>query len=259
MSKPTIATTDDNELDGELLDLRKQIDRLTKAAVNAPTSLVQPLNVSPGPSGILIALSDGTVALVSAALFLDVADEFALSAYGAGVKMNKPVHSKLLFAQQSIQGGDTIASTSVETAFATTYNGIAASSLAAGNVIRIVASGIYSTDATASPSLRVKIKLGSVVYLDTQATNLFTNESSKGWRIEASFIVLTTGAGGTAECQGEWGCGSATTSFYGPIANTGTVALDTTVVEAVSITAKHANANVGTSIQMRQLMVELLK
>lgn len=128
--------------------------------------------------------------------------------------------------------------------------------LVAGKTIRLTASGFLT--APGATTLRLRIKLGTTVILDTgaQAIAAATNQH---WQIDALITCRTTGATGTVHAQGRFIFFTAATApagvEFGP--NTAAVPVDTTAAQAVGLTALWSAATTE-SITTTNLTVEVL-
>lgn len=156
----------------------------------------------------------------------------------------------LVYANTTIPGGNTIANTATETAFTSSYN-IPANSLQVGSVIRARLFGVYSTDASVAPTLRVRLKLDSTTVVDTQAATLSTGVTSAGWSLEAQLIVTAIGGSGSVESQGV----AALDAALVDTPNTSGISVDTTVAQTVSATAQWGAADTDNTITLRELVI----
>lgn len=124
-----------------------------------------------------------------------------------------------------------------------------------GNVFRITASGMYTTDDGTS-TVAIACKVGSTTYhtITTTAGTI----SNAPWRIEWVFTVKTIGASGKA-----FSYASAKTNNVNKDSvqtTAGGVTIDTTVSpgQAISLTATWSSGDSGDSITIRQFLIELL-
>lgn len=147
------------------------------------------------------------------------------------------------------------ANTTAETALSSTGEGsltLPANYLRVGRTIHVRASGFHSS--SAGPTIRIRIKLGSTGVLDTTAINS-GNGTNKMWLAEGTITCRTTGASGTVFGQGyyaEFHPSGTTDSMV----NTGTNTIDTTVPQAVSVTAQWGTASPSNTITCTNLTVE---
>jgi len=182
----------------------------------------------------------------------------ALITNGSGV-LSFGTASTKVFSNTSVPGGNTIANTVVETAFSSSYT-IPANALAAGNVLRLKMWGVYSTDVIA-PTLRMKVKLGSTVILDSGAVSALVGASTNlGWSVNTDLSWFTIGASGTVDSQavGEFATAAAAAITINE-ANTATTTIDTTATQAITVTITWGTANASNTITMRQFTIEWLK
>jgi len=126
--------------------------------------------------------------------------------------------------------------------------------LLAGKTIKITGHGIHS--ASGSPSITIKVKLGSTVVLTTGsvATGNTTNEE---WEIAALITCRTAGSSGTVFAQGCYIENASTPRSFG-MANTSATTINTTTSQALTITAQWTAANVANTISLTNLVVEVL-
>lgn len=162
----------------------------------------------------------------------------------------------LLFSQKTVQSGDTVANTTAETAFATTYT-IPAAILHIGQTVRAKAYGVFGT--TATPTLRIKTKLGSTVILDSGAFTTGSGVANGGWEFECIFTAIAVGPSGQIEVQGHssFNSGSGAANFVN-LANTSPVTIDTTQPQVLSQTVTWGTASASNTITRRIATVETI-
>lgn len=164
--------------------------------------------------------------------------------------------SSLVYVNDTIPAGNTVANTTSETAFTSTYD-IAANSLAVGTVVRIKLYGIYGTDAV-PPTLRLRVKLDSTTVLDTTAVTLTAALADDGWTADIQCVVRAIGASGSVDSQGLFEFSSAVAD--GQLVNTpnSTAAvIDTTAAQTVSVTAQWGAADADNTVTLRQIAIWL--
>ena len=112
----------------------------------------------------------------------------------------------------------------------------------AGTPLTVSAAGYYSTP-IAPGTLRIRLKVGAATVLDTGAFTPLPAIVNAVWSLEAKVIVRTTGVGGTVMAQAEFrpGVGVPVGQDW-PMLNTAAVALDTTLANAVNLTAEWSAA-----------------
>ena len=128
-----------------------------------------------------------------------------------------------------------------------------ANELAAGQVLHLRASGIFSTASSGAENLTFKVKADSTVLgslLQAQVASL----TNQGWTVDINVICVTAGSGGTVEGQGT----VIASTVAGLMANSATIALSTTVSHTISVTATMSVANAGNSVSQRQMVAERL-
>lgn len=163
----------------------------------------------------------------------------------------------LLYSNTTIPAGNTVASTAAETAFTSFYT-LPANTVAAGDVIRVTLSGVYSTALT-PPTIEGKIKFGSTVMLDSGAVTAVGSVTNGKWNAEAWFVVQSIGAGGAVEAHGR--LEFATTlgaALTVPIGNIAAIAIDTTASQAITATAQWGTSSASNTIQLREMVIERL-
>lgn len=160
----------------------------------------------------------------------------------------------IIYLDASVPAGNTIANTATETEF-TSSKPMTVALMQAGAVILFKAAGVYSTDAT-PPTLRIRVKLGTVTILDTTAFTTTGSLTNRGWMIEGQAVVTVSGASGQLEAQGIAMLSTgATTGSIVHMANTATVGVNMSSSKVLSISAQWGTADADNSIRMRQMMV----
>lgn len=151
-----------------------------------------------------------------------------------------------------------INNSTTETTLVSTGNGTAtleANFLNTGRKIRVKASGFYSN--TGTPTLRLKVKFGSVVILDTTAFTTSSGAANNQWDLEGIITVRTSGATGTVIGQGTVSFNtSGTAAQIVQMVNTATIVVDTTVSTAVTVTAQWGTASSSNTITCTDLTLE---
>ena len=167
--------------------------------------------------------------------------------------------SRLFDSNITVPSGNTVANTVAETAF-TTQPTFAANTLRAGDVIHCKMNGLYST-ALVAPTLTAKIKIGSVLLITTGALASFiANTTNQAYSADVWITVDSIGAGGTVEAHAQLTFSTSTVAtFMSNIANTATIAVNTTISNALSTTITWSVANASNTITLRQSVCELLR
>lgn len=161
--------------------------------------------------------------------------------------------AQLLYSNTSVPAGNTVANTTAETAFSSSYT-IPANSLNVGDVILVDLAGTYGT-ALAAPTLEAKLKYGSTVLIDTGALTQVVGLSSQAWQALATLTVNSVGATGQMECSVELMFSTAATAALTVIVDGGAVTIDTTVNAALTITVQWSAASASNTITLRQMCV----
>jgi len=167
------------------------------------------------------------------------------------------VSSQIVKAQTVIAGGDTIANSAVATVFATVW-AMPANFLTVGRVVRLNARGVYGSLAAIAGNLTLDLIAGATVLATTGAQALTVNLANVYWEVDAHFVCITTGAGGTVEAQGR--ATLETTPILSNIEgmqNAAVVALDTTGAKNVGIQVTFSVANPANTITQRLLLVSI--
>lgn len=129
---------------------------------------------------------------------------------------------------------------------------IPANELIVGRTLRLKMRGFLSS--TATPTLRMRAKLGGVTVADTTAVTQVGTPTNVEWELDVELVVRSVGAGGTAFAQGRFTYGGTTV----PLSSTVTVAVNTTISNLVDITAQWGTANVGNVITSTQFVLEVV-
>lgn len=162
----------------------------------------------------------------------------------------------VVFANTSLPGGNTVASTAAETNFASNYT-IPANDCQPGRVYKVTAQGVWSNGGGGSNTLRFKAKLGSTTVGDTGANGAAAGVTDESWRMEFNFICQTAGGSGTIEAQGYLtGWDTAVSSLNWAMKNTSTVTIDTTTSQTLQLSVQHDSSSAGKSATLRQFIVE---
>jgi hypothetical protein len=141
----------------------------------------------------------------------------------------------------------TVASTVTETALTGTGVGsltLPAHFFIAGRTLKIRGMGYNSS--TSSPTIRIRVKIGSTVVCDTTAVTS-NNETNGLMEYNAMITCRTTGSSGTVFAQGFFHQFGAIDSMK-QMVNIATTTIDTTLAQAVSVTVEWGVANPSNSI-----------
>jgi len=124
----------------------------------------------------------------------------------------------------------------------------------AGRTLRFKLSGYIATSLT--PTLEIKLKLGSTTVIDTSAQTLIAITGNNTWTFSGELSFRTTGSMGTCIGQGVFEYFSAATTLNGfSTANTGTTTIDTTKDEAIDCTGQFSANN---TLQCTSAIFELV-
>jgi hypothetical protein len=161
------------------------------------------------------------------------------------VDSNKQIQSGVLvdFVQTAAA---TIANTVTETTLIGTVSGpgktLIANRFTVGKNFKGRFRGRYST--TGTPTLQLKVKLGSTVILDTGAITLGSGVANKYFELEFDITCRTAGVSGTVFALGK----VIFDTTVVPIVNTAVATIDTTVTQVVDVTATWGTANSANTI-----------
>lgn len=126
-----------------------------------------------------------------------------------------------------------------------------------GRTARVVVSGTIVN--TGTPTIRIRVKLGSVTVVDTTA--LGTTAITATGHFEASTYITcrSVGASGTVFAQGTYDYSTTTSSHVRLRAtNTSTATINTTISADVDVTAQWGTANVNNTITGTNVIIEAL-
>lgn len=160
-------------------------------------------------------------------------------------------------------GSATVSNTTTETTLIGTVGRgsttIESDSLVLGRAIVVTAGGVYSTQ-VAPVTLRLKVKIGSVVVLDTGAQLPAGSLANRGWMLWGLITCRTTGASGTVFGQGVWnGATTALAAVQWDLENTTTSTIDTTADQTLDFTAQWAaGVAAADSITCSNLVIDLI-
>jgi len=169
-----------------------------------------------------------------------------------------PPGTTLVFSNTTVPAGNTVANTSVETFFTSSYV-IPPSALVAGMVVRVKLFGTYSTGVIA-PSLTLRIYFGSTVLISSGAITTVAGVTNEGWSGEGLFIVQITGATGTIEAQGlsEFST-AATAALFINMDNTAPITVNTTIAQTVQVSAQWGGTVAASdTITLREMTIETM-
>ena len=169
-----------------------------------------------------------------------------------------PAGTTLVYVNTTIPSGNTVANTSVETFFASSYT-VLANSLALGTVLRVKFFGVYSTGVVA-PSLTLRVYFGATVLITSGTLTTVANITNDGWSAEGLFTVQGVGSSGTIEAQGlsEFSTASTVVLFVN-MDNAAPITVDTTINEALRASIQWGGTvNASDTITLREMTVEVM-
>lgn len=204
---------------------------------------------------LLVATADNTMAILSVGTDgqLLVADSTASN----GIKWS----DRTLFIGTADK---TVTNTVTETSIVPTGVGsltLAANYLTVGKTIRMRIGGIYSTPVASTPSVLIKIKLGTTVIATVTTTGLLAGASSLEFDGEILITCRSTGASGSVMVHGdiEYATGIGGTISVDPLNNSGAVTtVDTTASKLLDTTITWDSATASRSVKTTICTVEAL-
>jgi hypothetical protein len=150
----------------------------------------------------------------------------------------------------------TVANTTTETTLTGTGTGsltLPANFFNAGTTLKLRVFGLHS--AAATPTIRIRVKLGAVTVLDTGTVNS-GNSTNALLSIDAWITCRTTGATGTVFAQGWYNERTASALNTFPMANTTTSTIDTTGTLAADVTLQWGTASASDTATATNLVLE---
>ncbi len=182
----------------------------------------------------------------------------AMIAYSDGIKQVRP---GVIFTQTA---DATVTNTVAETSIVGSGVGgltLPANFFVAGKTIRLRIGGIYSTPALATPSIVVKVKLGSTVIATVTTSGLLSGATNLEFDGEVAITCRTTGASGTVMVHGdiEYATGVGGTISVDPLNNAGaTTTVDTTASKLLDVTVTWDSATSTRIVKSTLTLVEVL-
>lgn len=153
----------------------------------------------------------------------------------------------------------TVANTVTETSLIGTGTGtltLDANLLAVAKSIEIEAWGTIATLVT--PTLRLKVKLGATIIIDTTAVTLLSITGTNLWNTKAVIDCRTAGASGTVMGQGMALYYTSTTGLAGISSpNTTTSTINTTTTQVIDMTATWGTASASNTITCTNIKVSI--
>lgn len=150
----------------------------------------------------------------------------------------------------------TVANTTTETSIVPTSNygsmTIPTLAFATNRTFTVYAQGFYSTAGVLPGTLRIRVKLGSVVLSDTGADALLVGVSNSSWCLYHTFNVRSTGASGTVMpytsmmIPGALGFPASMQEWFPPATATSTI--DTTANQLIDITVQWGTASASNTM-----------
>lgn len=148
----------------------------------------------------------------------------------------------------------TVASSSSETTLISTGSGavtLPANFFNVYTIVRVQARGYLSN--TGTPTIRMKVKLGSSILADTFTVTTPSGLSNTGWELRATLVCRTTGATGTIIGEGLSNTGS---SFFTMPSGAATT-IDTTASQNLDLTVQWGTLSASNTITCQELILSL--
>src|SRR6185369_10645296 len=111
-------------------------------------------------------------------------------------------------------------------------------------------------------SLTLKIKFGNIVIGTTGLRTLLNGLSNRGWQISNDFVVFSTGVTGAVDSQGLVllplsGLTIGDVAMV-KISNPSTISVNTTIANALQLSATWSSANANNTITLRSFNIETM-
>lgn len=145
-----------------------------------------------------------------------------------------------------------VANTTTETNFDVSYS-VPAALWSVGRVLRVTASGKVSAHSS-PPTLRLRLKAGSVTLLDLAAQNITASLVNGEWRMSVILVCRSTGGTGTLAATLQQALIDAVT--VGKPQNVATV--DLTTAQTLQVSAQWSAANAANTATLETLLIERL-
>lgn len=142
----------------------------------------------------------------------------------------------------------------------TGVNTIPANYMKAGKIIRLTLRGNWFTDAVA-PSLNLRVRRNGATMTATGSLVCPINQLGEAWEIVVDIVCRTTGAGGTVQVMGSFRNMQDFTTrgmFMWDIGGATTNAFDTTIANAIDISAQWSAASASNIFTCQQFTIEAL-
>lgn len=171
---------------------------------------------------------------------------------GSGVDNN---NGGLVYADGTVPSTNRIANTASEVTFESRYT-FAVGSLIERDVIVVELWGVWNTDASAAPTIRLKLRLGTDVVLDSTAFATATAVGNRGWSLRAYLMVTDTDSSGQVEAQGELRMNTTISSaLVVALANTVPISVDLLNDAEISVSVQFGAADADNMIELREMAV----
>lgn len=220
---------------------------LTKfGAVTTPVSLV---DIAAGTTSIApLKLTAGTnlTTAVTGAIEYDGNNFFLTEASTIRKSVQGVVYTQTAYK--------TVANTVTETSLLNSTTTLPANFFKVGKMVRIQLFGFLS--AAASPTIRIRVKLGSTTILDTAVVSSGngTNDTAV---INAAMTCYTTGASGTISGQGVFQDSGGGANIF-PMSTTATTVIDTTASQVLDVTVTWGTASASNTISITDGAIQIL-
>src|SRR3990167_7194079 len=125
-----------------------------------------------------------------------------------------------------------------------------------GSLVKIIASGVYST--TGTPTLLFRVKFGSTNLVVFTAQTGVNNASNLAWNLEAHLVVRSLGSSGTLMAFGTLRITTASgQDRVETIVNTSATTVDMTAVQTAQVSLQWSAADTSNTSTLKNLLVFL--
>ena len=156
----------------------------------------------------------------------------------------------LQYANSSVPSGNTVADTTNETSFSSSYTG---PSFANATVYRVTAHGVVSASSAGSPTLTLRMRINGTLIFSSPAMQFTADKTNSPWKAETLIIVRSVGASGLIESQGDLNVAGL---FLSPAANLAEISINTTTTQTFQLSAQWNLADPANSVTLRSFVIE---
>lgn len=129
-----------------------------------------------------------------------------------------------------------------------------------GDVFRIKARGLFSTNGISAATFQFRVKIGTVaVALTAGGITTGLGISSQGWDLESEIVVTAIGASGSVEASGKVFMSTSLLGNAVTVIASGATTVDTTGDAQVQLSVQPSISLASNSVTMRHFTVERLR